>query len=110
MTACSATSTTTSSTSSSAHVRARPPVQDEIRARMLNALDEGAGEPGPHIVVSHGMGTVIAYDCLKRVARAPVVDGLMTIGSPLGLDEIQDKLARVDALNGFPSEKVAAIR
>ena len=82
-------------------------VQDEIRARMLNALDEGAGKPGPHVVVSHSMGTVIAYDCLKRVARAPVVDGLMTIGSPLGLDEIQDKLApEWTPSNGFPSEKV----
>ena len=51
------------------------------------------------------MGTIIAYDCLKRVADCPNVDGLMTIGSPLGFDEIQDKLTpgwtRAD---GFPSE------
>jgi hypothetical protein len=82
-------------------------VQDEIRARMLRALQEGARKPGPHVVVSHSMGTVIAYDCLKRVAGVPVVDGFMTIGSPLGLDEIQDKLrpewSRDD---GFPHEKV----
>jgi hypothetical protein len=82
-------------------------VQDEIRGRMIKVLQEGAAKPGPHIVVSHSMGTVIAYDCLKRVADAPRVDGLMTIGSPLGLDEIQDKLhpewTRDD---GFPSEKV----
>jgi pimeloyl-ACP methyl ester carboxylesterase len=74
---------------------------------MIKVLQEGAAKPGPHIVVSHSMGTVIAYDCLKRVADAPRVDGLMTIGSPLGLDEIQDKLhpewTRDD---GFPSEKV----
>ena len=44
-------------------------VQDEIRARMLRALQEGAQKPGPHVVVSHSMGTVIAYDCLKRVPR-----------------------------------------
>ena len=46
----------------------------------------------PHVVVSHSMGTVIAYDCLKRVDGCAAVDGLITIGSPLGLDEIQDKL------------------
>jgi hypothetical protein len=82
-------------------------VQDEIRARMTRALKEGAKRPGPHVVVSHSMGTVVAYDCLKRVPDVPVVDGFMTIGGPLGLDEIQDKLrpewSRDD---GFPHEKV----
>jgi alpha/beta hydrolase family protein len=82
-------------------------VQDEIRRRTLEALQAGASAPGPHIVVSHSMGTVIAYDCLKRVAGAPVVDGLMTVGSPLGLDEIQDKLKpEWSRDNGFPHERV----
>jgi hypothetical protein len=82
-------------------------VQDDIRVRMIKALKEGAEKPGPHIVVSHSMGTVIAYDCLKRVADAPVVDGFMTIGSPLGLDEVQDKLRpEWSRDNGFPFEKV----
>jgi predicted alpha/beta hydrolase family esterase len=80
-------------------------VQDEIRDRMIAALKEGASKPGPNIVVSHSMGTVIAYDCLKRVAGCPKIDGLMTIGSPLGIDEVQDMLkpewTRED---GFPSE------
>ena len=78
-------------------------VQDEIRARFVAAIQEGAGRPGPHIVVSHSMGTVIAYDCLKRVADCPGVDGLMTIGSPLGLDEVQDNLKPEWSRNdGFP--------
>lgn len=82
-------------------------VQDEIRRRFLAAVVEGAKKPGPHIVVSHSMGTVIAYDCLKRVPECPEVDGLMTIGSPMGLDEVQDKLqpgwSRKD---GFPHERM----
>ncbi len=81
-------------------------VQDEIRRRTVNLL--GRVDSRPHIVVSHSMGTVIAYDCLKRVAGCPEVDGLITLGSPLGLDEVQDKLrpewSRAD---GFPSGKVA---
>ena len=53
------------------------------------------------------MGTVIIYDCLKRV-RLPRVDALVTIGSPLGLDEIQDPLKpEWSRSNGFPSERVA---
>lgn len=67
-------------------------VQDEIRDRFLKAISEGNKSSGPHIVVSHSMGTVIAYDCLKRVSGCESVDGLMTIGSPLGLDEVQDML------------------
>jgi hypothetical protein len=59
------------------------------------------------VVVSHSLGTVIAYDCLKRVDACPSVDALITLGSPLGLDEIQDKLqpgwTRAD---GFPHERV----
>jgi hypothetical protein len=82
-------------------------VQDEIRRRMIEALQEGAKQPGPHVVFSHSMGTVIAYDCLKRVAEASVVDGLITVGSPLGIDEVQDKLRpEWSRDNGFPSEKV----
>lgn len=85
-------------------------VQDEIRSRMIKALNEGAKQPGPHIVVSHSMGTVIAYDCLRRVAGCPKIDGLMTIGSPLGIDEVQDKLkpewSRED---GFPSSTLGGL-
>jgi len=82
-------------------------VQDEIRRRFVARLKATEGGR-PHVVVSHSMGTVIAYDCLKRVADCPQIDALVTIGSPLGIDEIQDKLqpewTRDD---GFPREKIA---
>lgn len=81
------------------------PIQTTIRKRFVEGL---ANRSRPHVVVSHSMGTVIAYDCLKRVADCPAVDGLITIGSPLGLDEVQDKLqpgwSRDD---GFPGERVS---
>lgn len=87
---------------------ARFRVQEEIRGRFVKALKEGAARPGPHLVMSHSMGTVVAYDCLKRVADCPRVDALMTIGSPLGLDEIQDALQpEWSRLDGYPSERVA---
>jgi hypothetical protein len=63
-------------------------VQDEIRGRVLRKLNEVNTDK--HYVISHSMGTVVMYDCLKRVAECPAIDGLMTIGSPLGMDEIQD--------------------
>jgi len=83
-------------------------VQEEIRSRFIAALQEGASKPGPHIIVSHSMGTVISYDCLKRVPECPRVDGLITVGSPLGLDEIQDQLQpEWTRHDGFPNARLA---
>lgn len=79
-------------------------VQDEIRNRVISKLK--AVQTDKHIVISHSMGTVIIYDCLKNEDSCPTIDGLMTIGSPLGIDEVQDKLKPGwNRQNGFP-EKV----
>jgi hypothetical protein len=81
-------------------------IQQTIRRRFVEALGAG-GITAPHVVISHSMGTVIAYDCLMRVADCPRVDGLVTLGSPLGLDEIQDKLQpEWSRVNGFPQQRV----
>jgi hypothetical protein len=82
-------------------------VQQEIRRRFLRELKAGAENEPPHIVISHSMGTVIAYDCLKRVPDCPRIDALITLGSPLGIDEVQDKLQPGWTRDGgFPSDKV----
>jgi hypothetical protein len=82
-------------------------IQSVIRERMVAALQRGAEREAPHVIVSHSLGTVIAYDCLKRVDGCPAVDSLLTIGSPLTIDEVQDRLkpgwTRSD---GFPTERV----
>lgn len=82
------------------------PIQRTIRERFAAAL-ASPQVSRPHIVVAHSMGTVIAYDCLKRVAGCPAVDGLISLGSPLGLDEVQDRLQPGWSRNaGFPDEKL----
>ncbi len=74
---------------------------------MLDALESGAEQTGPHVVVSHSMGTVIAYDVLKNVADCPPVDGLITIGSPLARREIPDEFQpRWDRDTGFPRKRL----
>ncbi|MER9164679.1 hypothetical protein [Mesorhizobium sp. M0715] len=79
-------------------------VQDAVRARLIDGL-RASTNAETHIVVAHSLGSVIAYDCLMRVAECPQISGLITVGGPLGLDEIQDRMApewsRVD---GFPSK------
>lgn len=82
-------------------------IQQTIRKRFVDALN-GAEVSRPHVVVSHSLGTVIAYDCLKRVPGCPKIDALLTIGSPLGIDEIRDKLQPGWTENdGFPGETVS---
>jgi hypothetical protein len=84
-------------------------VQDEIRRRFLAALDGVSSVSRPHVVVSHSMGTMIAYDCLKRVSACASIDGLMTIGSPLGIDEVQDCFApEWTREDGYPERKVVS--
>ncbi|MFN5997831.1 MAG: hypothetical protein ACK47C_17020 [Paracoccaceae bacterium] len=82
-------------------------VRDEVRGRFIRALSDAAADGEPLVVIAHSQGTVIAYDCLKNVADCPTVDCLVTVGSPLGIDEVQDKLGPgFSRDNGFP-EKVS---
>jgi hypothetical protein len=67
-------------------------VRQEVRRRTVDALAFAGDAARPHLVVGHSLGSVIAYDVLQNVDEAPVVDGLVRLGSPLGLDEVQDRL------------------
>ena len=82
-------------------------VRHDERRRELEALAGADRAPRPHVVVGHSMCSVIAYDVFKNVEGAPVCDGLITLGSPLGLDEVEDRLdpgwSRWD---GFPAPNV----
>jgi hypothetical protein len=82
------------------------PIRRAIRQRVVDALSLPA-ITRPHVVLAHSMGTVIAYDCLKRVAGCRGIDGLITLGSPLGLDDIQDRLQpEWSRAAGFPDATV----
>ncbi|SDX87068.1 hypothetical protein [Nitrosomonas sp. Nm33] len=81
-------------------------VQEEVRSRFINDLKK-VKTNGPHIVVSHSMGTMVAYDCLKRVPGCPAIDSLMTMGSPLGIDEVQDCFKpEWTRDNGYPRSQI----
>jgi hypothetical protein len=66
--------------------------REPIRQRLRQALDAVAG---PVLLVTHSLGTVIAYDVLSeaRFTGEPV-PLLVTLGSPLGYTEIQDVVHR----------------
>lgn len=82
-------------------------IRQEVRKRTIEALTRGSEQSGPHVLVGHSLGTVIGYDCLIRVPDCPGVDGFLTIGSPLGLHVVQDRLLpEWTRRDGFPSARL----
>jgi Subtilase family len=62
--------------------------RDQMRKSLLDRLNAGGG---PFVVVAHSQGTMIAYDVLRELAKDQYdVRLFVTIGSPLGLQEVQD--------------------
>ena len=82
-------------------------IRTDVRARALDALHDDADRPGPHLVVGHSLGSVIAYDALTAIDDAPKVDALMTVGSPLGISEVREGLTPPwTSHDGWPSQRV----
>ncbi|HET8941462.1 MAG TPA: hypothetical protein VFN13_05695, partial [Rudaea sp.] len=75
------------------------PVQKKaMQQRLIDVLDQCADKPV--VLVAHSQGTIIAYDVLRKLnGRAPSGQKLqiplfVTMGSPLGIDEVQRKLTQ----------------
>lgn len=67
-------------------------VRNELRSRLLRQLLKAAEQADRTVIVSHSMGTMVAYDMLRRCPECPPIDTLFTLGSPLGIQEVQDEL------------------
>jgi hypothetical protein len=62
--------------------------RDAMEKAFLERLDAGGG---PFVVVAHSQGSMIAYDVLRRLKSTDIeVPLFLTIGSPLGITEVQD--------------------
>ena len=66
------------------------PWTEAMRAPVRQAL---LRSPRPKVIVAHSLGTVITYDVLSEPVFAGFrVDLLVTVGSPLGIGNIQQRL------------------
>jgi len=82
-------------------------IRTDVRARVLEKLRDAASGPGPHLLVGHSLGSVIAYDALTAIDGAPNVDALLTVGSPLGISEVREGLTPPwTSQDGWPSQRV----
>ncbi len=60
----------------------------------VNSIVEAAFGPGPVIVVSHSMGSIVAYWVLRTKTPPIECPLFVTLGSPLGLGIVKDYLPR----------------
>ena len=61
------------------------------RVRMEKSLTDRLSGPGPYVIVAHSQGSMVAYEVLRKMkSNAIEVPLFITIGSPLGLAEVQD--------------------
>jgi hypothetical protein len=70
----------------------------EMQRRLIDVLDRHPNEP--IVLVAHSQGTIIAYDVLRKLAGKTSLGKTLqialwvTLGSPLGIDEIQSRVAQ----------------
>lgn len=82
-------------------------VRRELRTRLLASLRRAAEEAEKVIIVAHSMGTMVAYDVLRNCPECSFVDTMITVGSPLGIREVQQELLANDARSiDFPAQKL----
>jgi hypothetical protein len=81
-------------------------IRREVRSRTAQALREGTERGGPHLVIGHSLGSVIAYDVLTSDDDIHPVDAFLTVGSPLGISEIRERLEPSMQQNGWPTSSL----
>lgn len=68
-----------------------PGMRQRIQQRLLDEI--AAAGKRPVTLVAHSQGSIIAYEVLAALGRSGLhLDALVTIGSPLGIQEVQDFL------------------
>lgn len=69
-------------------------LRQRIRQRLLDQLKVPVSQP--ITIVAHSQGSIIAYEVLSTLSPGQIdLDALVTIGSPLGIREVQDFLEPV---------------
>lgn len=91
-------------------------VNDSRTRREINRIVAAALTTEPTVIVAHSLGTVVAYEVLREHVGNSV-PRLITVGSPLGIRAIRDKLATPltvpvgvrDWYNAFDDRDVVAL-
>lgn len=69
-----------------------PERREAMRRSVLERIEAGGG---PFVVIGHSQGSMVAYDVLQSLPADTDVPLFVTIGSPLGITEVQDQVKRL---------------
>jgi len=69
-----------------------PERREAMRRSVLERIEAGGG---PFVVIAHSQGSMVAYDVLQGLGADVDVPLFITIGSPLGITEVQDQVKRL---------------
>jgi hypothetical protein len=64
-----------------------------VRAQIDQVVSAAIGSE-PCVLLAHSLGTVVAYNVLYKRNRAPACRRLVTVGSPLGIKAIKQRIER----------------
>ena len=79
-------------------------IRKTLRKRLENEILENREKR--IMILSHSMGTIIAYDVLRSIGREHprlVIDHFVTLGSPLGIPHVRHKITQENSLVRTPS-------
>lgn len=80
-------------------------VAGAIQKRMLDGLNQALGLGDELVIVSHSLGTVVAFDCLRAANGGHNVSAFFTLGSPLSkLRRLSLRTADLGAIPGSVGE------
>lgn len=81
-------------------------IREKLRGRFENAIIDNVKKGNRIMVVSHSMGTIIAYDVLRKLGKENKdfsIEHFVTLGSPLGLSHVKYMINKENHLVRTPS-------
>ncbi|KPC64244.1 trypsin-like serine peptidase [Streptomyces chattanoogensis] len=63
-----------------------------VRQAVLDCVLETTPSSGNLVLVTHSLGTVVGMDLIRKLPEELAVDLLVTVGSPLGMNAVYDRL------------------
>jgi hypothetical protein len=70
----------------------KPGLKEKIDDLVMTQIIDGLPEDENIIIVSHSLGTIVAYDLMRRLRHQVKIKLLLTAGSPLGIEIVKNRL------------------
>jgi len=70
----------------------KPGLKEKIDDLVMTQIINGLPTDEKVVIISHSLGTIVAYDLMRRLRHQVKVKFLLTAGSPLGIDIVKRRL------------------